>query len=80
MTKLLQRAFAALERMPPEAQDEIARALLGVAEAGDDVDDLEEVEPEHRAAVEEARAQAERGAFADRDALEIVAGAFRRER
>ena len=73
MTKLLEQAFEMLERMPADAQDGIARTLLDM----DQVFDLDEVEPEHRAAVAEGMAQASRGEFAAGSASEIVADAFR---
>ena len=74
MTKLLEQAFHALGRMPPDTQDDIARALLGLA-----VDsEPEDVEPEHMAAVMEGMAQAERGEFSAVDPASAVAAAFRR--
>lgn len=71
MTKLLEQAFEALSRMPPDAQDDIARALLGIAETIEP----EDIEPEHLAAVMEGKAQAERGEFASDEDVEA---AFRR--
>lgn len=74
MTKLLEEAFEALGRMPADAQDDIARALIGMADAGV----AEEIEAEHLAAVMEGMAQADRGEFAAGNPNEIVAAAFRR--
>ena len=73
MTELLRQAFARLERMPVDAQDEIARALLGLS--GDDAD---EIEPEHRAAVDAGRRQAERKQFSILTPDEAITAAFRR--
>ena len=74
MTKLLEEAFVALGRMPPDAQDDIARALLGMADATEP----DEIEAEHLAAVMEGMGQADRGEFPAGRAREIVATAFRR--
>ncbi|GJE61160.1 hypothetical protein [Methylobacterium trifolii] len=76
MTELLEKAVAAVRRMPSAEQDSIAEAMLSLAGIGE----LLEIEPEHRAAVLEGMAQAAQGAFADGDASEIVARAFRRAR
>ena len=71
MTKLLEQALDAVRRMPAEAQDAIAQAMLSMAEIGE----AEEVDEEHREAVMEGMEQAERGEFvSDED----VAVAFRR--
>ena len=74
MTRLLEQAFEVLGLMPPEAQDDIARPLLGMAGSGAPDD----IEPEHLAAVAEGMAQAERGQFAPGGARDIVSAAFRR--
>lgn len=74
VTKLLEQAFEALGKMPSGVQDEIARALLGLA---DDAE-LDDVEPEHLPAVLDGMAQADRGEFASGDAGVAVRAAFRR--
>ncbi len=74
MTKLLERAFEALGRMPPDTQDDIARALLGMADEGEP----EDIEPEHLAAIIDGVAQAERGEFSPLAPAEAVSAAFRR--
>ena len=76
MTKLLDQAFELLGQMPAKTQDDVARALIGMAE----VIELDDIEPEHRAAVLEGMAQAQRGEFAAGSASEIVTNAFRRRR
>jgi DNA-binding TFAR19-related protein (PDSD5 family) len=72
MTKLLEKALEAVRLLPPENQDEIARAMLNMAgEGGSD----EDIDPAHLADVLESLAQARRRAFAT--AAEVEA-AFRR--
>ena len=75
MTKLLEQAFETLSRLPPDAQDDVARALLGMAAEEGELDDIE---PEHLEAVMEGRRQAERGEFSELTPDEAVAAAFRR--
>jgi hypothetical protein len=72
MTKLLERALEAVRRLPPDSQDEIARAMLSLAgEQGEP----EPIDPAHLADVLESLAQAKRRQFAtDAD----VEAAFRR--
>ena len=72
MTKLLNEAFEALGRMPLDAQDNVARALLGLAEPGTPRD----IEPEHLAAVLDGMAQAERGEFAAGNAEDSFSASF----
>ncbi|GJD95254.1 acetyltransferase [Methylobacterium iners] len=76
MTKLLEQAVEAIRRMPPAEQDTIAQAMLSLAKIGEPLD----IEEEHRAAVMEGIAQAERGEFVEGTAREVVARAFRRAR
>ena len=61
MTKLLERALAAVRRLPANTQDEIARAMLALA--GDE-EDLEPIDPAHLPDVLESLAQAKRPQFA----------------
>jgi hypothetical protein len=61
MTKLLEQALAAVSRLPPDNQDEIARLMLRFA-AGDD--ESEEIDAADLSAVLEGLAQAERREFA----------------
>jgi hypothetical protein len=72
MTDLLEKAVEAVRRLAPEAQDEIARAMLQLAE---DEEEAEPIAPEDLAAVQEALAQADRGEFASDEEVEA---AFRR--
>lgn len=75
MTELLEKAVEAVRQMPPEEQDHIAQAMLSMARIGAE---LEDIEPEHLAAVLEGIAQAEQGKLAKGSASEILAAAFRR--
>jgi hypothetical protein len=72
MTKLLEKALEAVRRLPPESQDEIARAMLSLS--GSD-GEPEEIDPAHLPAVLEGLAQAKRGEFATDAEVEA---AFRR--
>jgi hypothetical protein len=72
MTKLLERAVEAVRQLAPEAQDEIARAML--QPAGDD-GEPGSVDPADLPAVLEGLAQADRREFATDAEVEA---AFRR--
>jgi hypothetical protein len=72
MTKLLEKALEAVSRLPSESQDEIARAMMQLAEFGGEP---EPVDPSHLPAVLEGLAQARRRAFAGDTEVEA---AFRR--
>ena len=72
MTDLLEKAVEAVRRLAPEAQDEIARAMLKLAE---DEEESEPIDPEDLAAVLESLAYADRREFASDAEVEA---AFRR--
>jgi DNA-binding transcriptional regulator YdaS (Cro superfamily) len=72
MTKLLEQAIEAVRRLPPDSQDEIARAILRLA--GSEVE-AEPIDPAHLVAVLEGLAQAKRREFATDGEVEA---AFRR--
>jgi hypothetical protein len=72
MTRLLEQALAAVSRLAPESQDEIARAMLRLA-ANDG--EPEEIGAAHLPAVLEGLAQARRQEFASEAEVEA---AFRR--
>jgi hypothetical protein len=57
MTKLLEQALEAVKRLPPEAQNEIARAMLALA--GDE-GEPEAIDPAHLPDVLEGLAEAKR--------------------
>jgi hypothetical protein len=69
MTELLSLVLQTASRLPDEQQDEIARAMLLLLDiqTGDDA-----VEPEDRAAVDEALAYLERREFASNDAVKAA--------
>ncbi|HXE87325.1 MAG TPA: hypothetical protein VN524_11095 [Hyphomicrobiaceae bacterium] len=72
MTELLEKALEAVRRLTPEVQDEIARAMLQLAE---DDGQPEPIDPADLSAVLEGLAQAERREFASQAEVEA---AFRR--
>lgn len=72
MTKLLERAFEAAQRLPADSQDEIARVMLSLIE--DEVEP-EGIDPVHLPDVLEGLAQAKRRQFATDEEVEA---AFRR--
>jgi hypothetical protein len=69
MTELLSLVLQTASRLPDERQDEIARAMLLLLDiqTGDDA-----VEPEDRAAVDEALPYLERREFASNDAVKAA--------
>jgi DNA-binding transcriptional regulator YdaS (Cro superfamily) len=72
MTKLLEQALEAVRRLPPASQDEIARAMLTLAQHDGEPEDID---PAHLPAVLEGLAQAKRRDFATDAEVEA---AFRR--
>ena len=72
MTKLLEYALEAVRRLPPDAQDEIARAMLELAANNGEP---QEIEAAHLPAVLEGLAQEKRREFASGAEVEA---AFRR--
>lgn len=73
MTKLLQKALEAVRLLPPENQDEIARAMLALA--GSD-SEPEEIDPAHLADVLMSMAQAQRREFASDAQVEAAFRSF----
>jgi hypothetical protein len=69
MTKLLERALEAVRRLPPDSQDEIARAMLSLA--GDE-GEPEAIDPAHLSDVLESLAQAKRRQFASDAEIEAA--------
>ena len=72
MTTLLERAIATIRDLPPDSQDEIARAMLRLAGAEGEP---ETIEPDHLAGLLMGLDDARQSAFATDDE---VAAAFRR--
>jgi hypothetical protein len=62
MTDLLDQAFKAVSVLPPDLQNDIARAMLCLARTGDEK--LEKIDPAHLPDILESLAQAHRGDFA----------------
>jgi DNA-binding TFAR19-related protein (PDSD5 family) len=72
MTKLLEKALEAVRQLPPDSQDEIARAMLNMAGHNGEPEDID---PAHLSDVLESLAQAKRREFATDAEVEA---AFRR--
>ena len=72
MTKLLEQAMEAVRRLPPDSQDEIARAMLRLAGGSDEP---ETISAAHLPAVLKGLAQARNRDFASDEEVEA---AFRR--
>jgi hypothetical protein len=72
MTKLLEKALETVRRLPPDSQDEIARAMLTLAGREEEPEDID---PAHLPGVLESLAQAKRRQFATDTEVEA---AFRR--
>ena len=70
MTKLLDQALEAARTLPPAAQDDIARVVLRLAGADDEVP--VPPTPEEEAAVAASQAAAARGEFATDDDVRAV--------
>ena len=68
MTDLLHDALEALQRLPPERQDYITRAILALA---DDAEP-EEIDPRDLSAVFDGLAQIERGEFASDEEVQAL--------
>ena len=56
MTKLIERAVAAISKLPPETQDDLARFMLALAEGAPTL-----LAPDEVAAIAEAEAEIRRG-------------------
>lgn len=65
MNQLLQRAVEAVEKLPAEDQNEIARLMLDLARE----DTPESIDPAHLAGVLEGLEQARRGEFATEEEI-----------
>ncbi|MBI4724815.1 MAG: hypothetical protein HY765_07500 [Rhodomicrobium sp.] len=75
MTKLLDEAVIAVRRLPPETQDDIARAMLMLAE-GKESDEVYVLTPEEEAAIAESEAEVARGEFASDEEIRAVWAKF----
>ena len=72
MTELLEKALAAVRRLPDVAQNEVAHAILAFA---GDPEEAEDIHPDHLPDVLRGLEQARRGEFASD---QHVAAAFKR--
>jgi hypothetical protein len=75
MTRLLEKAVETVRQLPPDSQDEIARAMLTLA--GDE-GEPEEIDPAHLSDVLESLAQAKRREFASDVEVEATLRRFDR--
>jgi hypothetical protein len=69
MTQLLEHAINTVRALPPETQDDLARALLQLA--GEE-QPLIRLTPEDEASLDESLAQAERGEFATDEQVRAI--------
>ena len=69
MTKLLEQAIEAARRLPPDEQDQIARAIIQLSGAATAPVPLM---PDERMAIEASKAAAGRGEFASDDEVRAV--------
>lgn len=72
MNQLLKKAMTAVEALPPEEQEDIARLVLSLANKDMEAEDID---PSHLPSVLTGLSQADRGEFASDDE---VAATFRR--
>jgi hypothetical protein len=70
MTKLLDEAVEAVRRLPPDDQDDIARAIMKLA--GSDLDGPVVLSPEESVAIARSKAAADRGEFATDEQVRAV--------
>lgn len=73
MTKLLEQALEVVRRLPPDSQDEIARAMLTLS---DDESEAESIDAAHLPAVLEGLGQAKRRDFASDTEIEAILQRF----
>ena len=76
MTRLLEKAVAAVRQLPSENQDEIAAAMLRLAEDGLHSEDID---PAHKDAVLEGLEQTRRREFASEAEIERAFNSFRKK-
>ncbi len=74
MTKLLEKAVAAVRQLPADSQDEIAKAMLRLAEDGLHPEDID---PAHKNAILEGLGQARQRDFASEAETELAFNSFR---
>jgi hypothetical protein len=74
MTKLLEKAVAAVRQLPSDNQDEIAATMLRLADEGLHPEDID---PAHKSAVLEGLEQSRRREFASEAEIERAFNSFR---
>jgi len=72
MTKLLEQAIETARALPPEEQDDIARAIMQLLGAGDADGAPIPLSPEEREAIARSKAAASRGEFATDEEVRAV--------
>ena len=70
MTRLLEQAIEAARRLPPDEQDDIARAIIQLTGGGDATPIP--LTPDERAAIDKSKAAAARGEFATDEEVRAV--------
>jgi hypothetical protein len=72
MTKLLEQAIETARALPPDEQDDIARAIMQLVGAGDADEVPVPLSPEEREAIARSKAAAARGEFATEEEVRAV--------
>ena len=75
MNQLLERALTAVQRLPAEEQDEIARLMLSLAERENSPEDID---PAHAPDVTESLEQMRRGQYASETEIKSAFARFER--
>ncbi|HEY4775283.1 MAG TPA: hypothetical protein VIH40_10740 [Xanthobacteraceae bacterium] len=70
MSKLLEKAIEVARRLPPDEQDDVARAIMELAGASESTP--VPLTPEEREAIAQSKAAAARGDFATEDEVRAV--------
>ena len=71
MTELLKKALEAVQQLPADSQDDIARAMLALAGGQTDGEPMP-LTAEERAAIDRSKAAAARGEFASEEQVRAV--------
>jgi predicted transcriptional regulator len=77
MTKLLEKALEAVRALSPAEQDEIARAMLALAQAHV-AEDEEDIDPEDLEAIDRGLDDLKHGRIATSDEVEAAFRSFRK--
>jgi hypothetical protein len=71
MTELLKKALEAVQQLPADSQDDVARAMLALAGGQADGEPMP-LTAEERAAIDRSKAAAARGEFASEEQVRAV--------